>query len=136
VNFKRFSASHSQSARKVHTPISFPLKGLDIGEFMIPVPTEQETALVARATQDPKITKGRFDDAMTPPYRYNAYAVMRHLGQTLTSGHYTALVRDPGRGCWRQFNDEKVVDFDPAMLPHDRRLQNEQAYIVFFERAL
>lgn len=71
---------------------------------------------------------------MNGPYIYNAYAVIRHLGSTLGSGHYVAMVKDKSRGCWRQFNDERVADFEPGNLPPSERLQNEKAYIVFYER--
>lgn len=71
---------------------------------------------------------------MKPPYRYDAYAVMRHLGGTMGSGHYIALVEDKSRGRWRQFNDDMTNDFSPDLLPPRDRLQNEQAYIVFYQR--
>lgn len=138
VHFKRFSASRNESARKVRTPISFPLEGnggLDLGPYMLPPPTSEE---VAQAIRDRGVESVKrdcaLDESMTAPYRYNAYAVMRHIGSTLHSGHYVALVKDSGRGCWREFNDERVTDFDPAALPPARSLQNEEAYIVFFER--
>jgi ubiquitin carboxyl-terminal hydrolase 8 len=76
------------------------------------------------------------DPTMQPPYLYDAYAVMRHIGTTLTSGHYTCLAKDRPRGCWRQFNDTWVGDFDPERLSERDRLQNEMAYIVFYERKL
>lgn len=135
VHFKRFSASHTESARKIRTPIDFPINGLDLEPFMLPPPTAEE---VNQAVRDRGIESVRkdcaLDDAMTPPYRYSCYAVMRHIGQTLHSGHYVALVKDTGRQCWKLFNDEKVADFDPRALRRGDELQNEQAYIVFFER--
>ena len=73
--------------------------------------------------------------AMLPPYTYDAYAVMRHLGGTMGSGHYIALVQDRARGCWREFNDDRVTDFRPGELSYQKRLQNECAYIVFFQRS-
>ncbi|SLM36977.1 ubiquitin c-terminal [Lasallia pustulata] len=120
VHFKRFSASKTESARKVHTPIDFPLHGLDIGPYMTP------PAPVANADSDL---------ATTPPYLYDAYAVMRHLGQSGNGGHYISLVKDSARGCWRKFDDDRVTDFDPSKLKSDQRLQNEQAYLVFYVRS-
>lgn len=71
---------------------------------------------------------------MTRPFRYDAYAVMRHLGASMGSGHYIGIVRDAARGCWREFNDERIGDFRPEELSWERRLQNEMAYIVFYQR--
>lgn len=123
IHFKRFSASKTESARKVHTPIDFPIHGLNMDPYMAP------TSLPATTTD------GIVDAAITPPFQYDAYAVMRHIGQSGNGGHYVALVRDAGRGCWRKFDDEKAVDFDPHKLRSDQRLQNEHAYIVFYGRS-
>lgn len=124
VHFKRFSASKTESARKVHTPIDFPLHGLDMGPYMIPPASSGNLDLDARN-----------DPATTPPYLYDAYAVMRHLGQSGNGGHYISLVKDSARGCWRKFDDDRVTDFDPNKLKSDQRLQNEQAYLVFYVRS-
>ena len=125
VHFKRFSASKTESARKVHTPIDFPLHGLAMEPYM--APTQADPKDLADRVPEP---------AVTPPFRYDAYAVMRHLGQTGNGGHYIALVKDPARGCWRKFDDTHATDFDPGKLRPEQRLQNEQAYIVFYGRAV
>lgn len=136
VHFKRFSASHTEKARKVRTPIEFPLHGLDLAPFMLPPTTpKEEDYIISYAKDGPtQLAALKEDPAMNGPYIYNAYAVMRHLGNTLSSGHYIAMVKDRSRGCWRQFNDERVADFEPEKLGKGERLQNEQAYIVFYER--
>ena len=127
VHFKRFSASKTESARKVHTPIHFPLHGLDLEPYMIPP---------SKKIDSDAMTDGeRMDQATTPPYVYDAYAVMRHLGQSGSGGHYIALVRDAARGCWRKFDDDRVTDFDPGKLRSEHKLQNEQAYLVFYGRS-
>ena len=123
IHFKRFSASKTESARKVHTPIDFPLHGLNMGPYM------------ASTQIEPKSSDAKVDPAITPPFQYDAYAVMRHLGQTGNGGHYISLVRDAARACWRKFDDEKATDFEPAKLKPEQRLQNEQAYIVFYGRS-
>lgn len=123
IHFKRFSASKTESIRKVHTPIDFPLHGLNMEPLM------------ANTRLDLKSDDDVVDPATTPPFMYDAYAVMRHLGQTGNGGHYIALVRDAARGCWRKFDDERVTDFDPNKLRPENRLQNEQAYIVFYGRS-
>ncbi len=131
VHLKRFSAGHAESARKVRTPIEFPLQGLDLEPYMLPSPTTEELHHAAKVYGPENI---KTEPSMTPPYVYDAYAVMRHVGTTLTSGHYIGLVKDTARGCWKQYNDHRVDDFDPNRLSDRDRLQNEQAYIVFYQR--
>ena len=132
VHFKRFSASRTESARKVRTPVDFPLHGLDLAPYMLPPPSREDAEFIARKYGPEQLKP---DPAMSPPQMYDTYAVMRHLGTTMTSGHYVALVKDQARQCWRQFNDARVDDFEPAGLREGAKLQNEQAYIVFFQRA-
>lgn len=124
VHFKRFSASKTQSARKIHTPIEFPLHGLRMDDFVIshPPPPPPEPGM-------PPTT-----GATVPPFTYDAFAVLRHLGSSMGSGHYISLVRDAERQCWRKFDDDRATDFNPRELRPRDRLQNEQAYIVFYER--
>ncbi len=132
IHFKRFSASKTESARKVHTPIDFPLHGLNMEPYMIPAPSPEVARQVAKISGgDGRVV----DPAITPPYQYDAYAVMRHLGQSGNGGHYISLVKDSTRGCWRKFDDERATDFDPSKLRNDQRLQNEQAYLVFYVRS-
>lgn len=130
VHFKRFSASKTESARKVHTPINFPLHGLNMEPYMLP-----STSGSAKNQNQSSTTDDLFDAAITPPYLYDAYAVMRHIGQSGGGGHYISLVRDAPRGCWRKFDDERVTDFDSSKLKPEHKLQNEQAYLVFYGRA-
>ncbi|KAL6709979.1 ubiquitin-specific protease doa4 [Coniothyrium glycines] len=136
IHFKRFSASRTESARKVRTPVHFPLQGLDMGPFVEPPMTPVEEVYVAQNARDgaAQLAGVKADLTMNGPFVYNAYAVIWHIGATLGSGHYTAFVKDKSRGCWRSFNDDKLVDFEPGNLPSTSRLQNEKAYIVFYER--
>lgn len=131
IHFKRFSSGHGERARKVHTPVEFPLQGLDLGRYMLP-PPDPRTAHYVDSKYGSKALEAPIE--MTPPYRYDAYAVTRHIGGTMTSGHYISLVEDQARGCWREFNDDVVHDFHPEHLSPSKRLQNEQAYIVFYRR--
>ncbi|CAI7657835.1 unnamed protein product [Penicillium glandicola] len=124
VHFKRFSASKTQSARKIHTPIEFPLHGLRMDDFVIPYPHPP-----APEPGMPPTT-----GATVPPFNYDAFGVLRHLGSSMGSGHYVSLVRDAERQCWRKFDDERATDFNPRDPRARDRLQNEQAYIVFYER--
>ncbi|KAL4803741.1 hypothetical protein BDV18DRAFT_144348 [Aspergillus unguis] len=121
VHFKRFSASKTQSARKIHTPVDFPLHGFRMDDFVF--------------SQQKQNSDGPDTISATePPFAYDAYGVLRHLGSSMGSGHYISLVRDASRQCWRKFDDGRATDFVPRDLPFKDRLQNEQAYIVFYER--
>lgn len=122
VHFKRFSASKTQSVRKVHTQIDFPLHGLNMEPYIF-------------SSRDRQGSEEN-DPAITPPFVYDAYAVMRHLGSSGNGGHYVSLCKDTARGCWRKFDDDRVSDFDPARLRTSDRLQNEDAYLVFYGRAV
>ena len=121
VHFKRFEMRKGD-AKKVHTPIYFPLHGLDLEEYMV--------------RSDQSWSDQHQEIATTPPYLYDAYAVMRHIGSSGNGGHYISLVRDAARSCWRKYDDDRVNDFDPAKLKGDKILQNEQAYLVFYGRAV
>ncbi|KAK8244819.1 ubiquitin carboxyl-terminal hydrolase 2 [Phyllosticta capitalensis] len=135
IHFKRFSASHTESARKVRTQIEFPLNGLDVSPFVLPPLTESEEQFLVRRPDGPETLRNlKADDRMTPPYRYSAYAVLRHHGSALNSGHYTACLKDTARGCWWHFNDQTVRDFNPDNVRGDDRLQSNAAYLVFYER--
>lgn len=123
IHFKRFAASKHEKAKKIHTPIEFPLYGLSMDDFVIPRPP-------AAPDQD-----GKIDAATTAPYSYDAYGVLRHLGNSGDGGHYISIVKDQGRGCWRRFDDERHYDVDPNKLGSRDRLQNAEAYIVFYQRA-
>ena len=123
IHFKRFSASKTESARKIHTPIDFPLYGLNMDKYMI---SRSPLAITDGET--------KVDAAITPPFSYDAYGVLRHLGSTGNGGHYISMVRDPGRGIWRRYDDERTADFDPAKLAARDRLTNHEAYIVFYQR--
>ena len=130
VHFKRFEMQKGQSAKKVHTPIGFPLFGLNMEPYMIPQASKEAHD---RSRMDEPIR----DAATTPPFLYDAYAVMRHLGTSGNGGHYISLVRDAARGnIWRKFDDERVTDFDPNKLKPDHRLQNGEAYLVFYGKAV
>ena len=129
VHFKRFEMRKGENARKVHTPIQFPLFGLNMDPYMIPP--------APKMAPDPRALEEPMDPATTPPYLYDAYAVMRHIGSSGNGGHYISLVRDAARNnIWRKFDDERVNDFDPNKLKPANILQNEQAYLVFYGRAV
>lgn len=131
IHFKRFEMRRGESAKKVHTPINFPLFGLNMEPYMIP------PSLKPSNRNSDRTVETYADPATTPPYLYDAYAVMRHIGSSGDGGHYISLVRDAARGnIWRKFDDERVTDFDPSKMKPGQGLQNGQAYIVFYGRAV
>lgn len=132
VGLKRFK-THPRTGdqRKLHTAVRFPLHGLDMEEFIIPQPSPQEAQEIA-AQYGPEALKT--DVSLTPPYVYDCYAVVRHMGESTRSGHYTAAVKDRARGCWRYFNDTTATDFQPEELSSSRALDNDNAYLMFYQR--
>lgn len=131
IHFKRFRAGKGESAKKVCTQIEFPLENFKVDPYVLSPPDATEASAIAH---DYGTAALKTDVSTTPPYTYEAYAVMRHIGTTLTSGHYTCLARDRAKGCWRHYNDTAIGDFDPEKLATKDRLQNEMAYIVFYQR--
>ena len=125
IHFKRFASSKFERSKKIHTPIDFPIRELIMDDFVI---ARQHPAV---PDQDGKMES----PATTPPFNYDAYGVIRHLGNTGDGGHYISIVKDPGRGVWRKFDDERHYDLEPNKLSTRDRLQNGEAYIVFFQRA-
>lgn len=144
IHFKRFSASKTERARKIHTPIEFPLHGLTMDRFVAYDKKKPHLVNGSSSGSNHSLSNGSShgsdasttgpDPAVTPPFSYDCYAVLRHLGNSGDGGHYVSLVKDSGRGCWRKFDDEKHYDFEPTQLNSRDRLQNGEAYILFFQR--
>ncbi|KAF7192997.1 Ubiquitin carboxyl-terminal hydrolase 4 [Pseudocercospora fuligena] len=131
VALKRFKQNARGDQRKIHTAVRFPLQGLDMEEFVLPPPSPQEAVEIATQHGADAL---KTDVTLTPPYIYDAYAVVRHLGDTTRSGHYTCAVKDKARGCWRYFNDTRHSDFHPENVSARQALDNDQAYLVFYQR--
>jgi ubiquitin carboxyl-terminal hydrolase 8 len=127
LHFKRFIKSSNGRSHKLHTEVDFPLYGLDIGGYMIPRPLP--------SNNPPNVTE-RPDPATIPPFTYDAYGVIRHLGTRTDSGHYVALVKDAARGRWYKFDDENVRGVDVESVRGRERVQGQEAYIVFYERSV
>ena len=87
ICLRRFRYLPNGDQRKIHTAVRFPLEGLDMEEFMLPHPEGKEAqAIIADYGPDALKT----DISLTPPYVYDAYAVVRHRGNNTRSGHYIA----------------------------------------------
>ena len=119
VHLKRFHMDGG-SARKDARIVDFLLlKGLDLGPWMLPQPREDGVGMGPMGGKAP-------DQSIAGPFRYNAYAVVEHLGRGLHSGHYIALVHDRPRGVWRRFDDSVVTD--------RQTIRPDGAYLIFYER--
>ncbi|KAH7289861.1 hypothetical protein KP509_30G021800 [Ceratopteris richardii] len=105
LHLKRFHGSGSFSFRKNDTPVSYPLEGLDLTDYL------------ARATPRRQYY----------PHgaRYDLYAVCNHSG-SLGYGHYTAQCKDAD-GLWYSFNDSSVSTLsEPSIV-------SSSAYILFYQ---
>ena len=131
VALKRFKQNARGEQRKLSTAVRFPLTGLDMEEFILPQPSPSEVQEIARDYGHDTL---KIDDSLSPPYVYDAYAVVRHMGSTTTSGHYTCVARDQARGCWRIFNDTQHRNIKPETLSPNEALDNNQAYFIFYQR--
>ncbi|KAF0690341.1 Aste57867_18272 [Aphanomyces stellatus] len=83
VHLKRFryaQNSYFVHRDKINTLVTFPIEGLDMGEFVIG-PTDPNASTV-----------------------YDLYAVSEHSGG-LGGGHYTAKAKNPRNNKWYSFND-------------------------------
>jgi ubiquitin carboxyl-terminal hydrolase 8 len=138
IHFKRFSASKTESARKIHTPIDFPLYGLSMDHYVIPRPLPAPTTNGHHDDHHPNGDKSPpAEPATSPPFTYDAYGVLRHIGSSGNGGHYVSLVKDPGRSCWRKYDDERTVDFEPGRIKDPRdKVASGEAYIVFYQRSV
>jgi len=76
--------------QKLDDLVTFPLKDLDLGEFVLN-PADKDRAM------------------------YDLYAVSEHSGG-LGGGHYTATALDDNTGVWYHYNDSVVTRADPATI--------------------
>jgi len=83
IHFKRFSYG-GDFADKVKTPVSFPLTGLDLSQYLVNE-ENQENCI------------------------YDLYGVSNHSG-FLAGGHYTAYVKSLTNGKWYEMDDTDVTE--------------------------
>ncbi|KAJ7117734.1 hypothetical protein C8R44DRAFT_200951 [Mycena epipterygia] len=120
IHLKRFEI-HGRFSDKIDTAVDYPLKSLDLTNFMPPPlpPGADKSQLnggVPMSPDDPR--------AQLPPYKYNLYGVTNHSGN-LTSGHYTAFIAD--RDGWKSCDDSSIR-------PVDEKQNNQRAYVLFYKR--
>ncbi|THH02988.1 hypothetical protein EW145_g6625 [Phellinidium pouzarii] len=118
IHFKRFTTK-GHFTDKLETFVDFPLKGLDLTNYMpppLPPGTERKPSAPI-SLDDPR--------SQIPPYRYDLYAVTNHFG-TLSSGHYTAFINS--RGNWLYCDDSRIVAADA------REVVGKPAYVLYYKR--
>ncbi|KAN0132816.1 hypothetical protein V8E53_009487 [Lactarius tabidus] len=118
IHFKRFSFK-GPFTDKIEKHIDFPLKGLDLTNYMPPPlpPGADRTGMHMYPPDDPR--------SQIPPYRYDLYAVTNHFG-SLSSGHYTAFIAS--RGGWLYCDDSRVT---PA---NAKDVVGKPAYVLYYKR--
>ncbi|KAI0628038.1 cysteine proteinase [Trametes polyzona] len=116
IHLKRFSAK-GPFTDKIETTVEFPLKGLDLTNYMPPPLPPGVSGGSPLSPDDPR--------CQIPPYRYDLYGVTNHFG-TLSTGHYTAFIAS--RGGWLYCDDSRVT---PA---EAKDVVGKPAYILFYKR--
>ncbi|KAI0352107.1 cysteine proteinase [Trametes cingulata] len=116
IHLKRFSAK-GPFTDKIETFVEFPLKGLDLTNYMPPPLPPGVSGGSQLSLDDPR--------CQVPPYRYDLYGVTNHFG-TLSTGHYTAFIAS--RGGWLYCDDSRVTSADA------KDVVGKPAYILFYKR--
>ncbi|KAH9944957.1 cysteine proteinase [Epithele typhae] len=116
IHLKRFSVK-GPFTDKVETFVEFPLRGLDLTNYMPPPLPPGATGAPSLPQDDPR--------CQLPPYRYDLYGVTNHFG-TLSGGHYTAFIAS--RGGWLYCDDSRVSPADA------KDVVGKPAYILFYKR--
>ncbi|KAL9112096.1 MAG: hypothetical protein Q9227_003473 [Pyrenula ochraceoflavens] len=112
---------------KIRSLINYPLYGLNLDEFVYGAHEPPPSASSSSKSEIP-------DMAVTPPFTFDCYGIVRHHGDGPHSGHYTTLARDFGRGTWRSFNDTQTFDFDPLRSKYRDEWCTSDTYILFYQR--
>ena len=134
IHLERFA----YNARKITTPISFPLSGLELGGLLPPMALAYPSPYELHVPHEPGTS-------------YELYAAVCHHGED-GSGHYTTLVRrrycrirerrkhgcDSAEGLseeerWIEIDDETVTPLETADGLDDALLRAEEtAYLLFY----
>jgi ubiquitin carboxyl-terminal hydrolase 8 len=128
----------NRALQKDRSRLEFPLRDLDMGPYCMP---SSERGI---SDSDPDASNiANNDHHFRPPFKYDLYAVICHVGRQLKSGHYVAYVRDQDSDdptAWIKFNDihADAVRIYPGSDILDFLYGNgkcdEQAYLLFYQR--
>lgn len=118
IHLKRFSHK-GVFTDKIETVVDFPLRGLDLTNYMPPAlpPGMHNGSANGIGTDDPRV--------QTPPYKYDLYGVTNHFGN-LSNGHYTAFIAS--RGGWVYCDDSRVTPTDA------KDIVGRPAYVLYYKR--
>ncbi|OAX40329.1 cysteine proteinase [Rhizopogon vinicolor AM-OR11-026] len=116
IHLKRFSHK-GMFTDKIETVVDFPLKGLDLTNYMPPAPPPGVAPVNGMGTDDPRV--------QMPPYKYDLYGVTNHFG-SLSNGHYTAFIAS--RGGWVYCDDSRVTPTDA------KEVVGRPAYVLYYKR--
>ncbi|KAG1735883.1 uncharacterized protein EDB91DRAFT_1143324 [Suillus paluster] len=118
IHLKRFSHK-GVFTDKIETVVDFPLKGLDLTNYMPPAlpPGMHNSSASGIGIDDPRV--------QTPPYKYDLYGVTNHFGN-LSNGHYTAFIAS--RGGWLYCDDSRVTPTDA------KDIVGRPAYVLYYKR--
>ena len=111
IHLKRFfqEKAHFHTFEKDESQVDFPLEGLDLSEY---VHLGEGAGLETRCI-------------------YDLYAVSHHFGR-LSSGHYTAHVRNANNGYWYEMDDSRATMVAQTTKTAEPLLQGNSAYILFY----
>ncbi|RHZ23207.1 hypothetical protein DYB37_001619 [Aphanomyces astaci] len=119
IQLKRFQYT-ATSRKKLRHLVQFPLKGLDLTEFL--VRSSPDSGL-----QNWQFLGGKLAPDQVPAAVYDLYAVVNHIG-VLGGGHYVATVLSESDKRWKCFNDHQCRDID------EKDVVTPSAYILFYIR--
>lgn len=126
IQLKRFHYSPRYET-KLSQLVEFPLRGLDVSEFMTKRRHERPdlyywTHLGGRLGPRTESNKSSRESTV-----YDLYAVVNHMG-ALGAGHYLANVYSQRDKRWKCFNDHQCRDVD------ERDIVTSSAYLLFYAR--
>ncbi|KAG9313137.1 hypothetical protein JVU11DRAFT_6587 [Chiua virens] len=116
IHLKRFSVK-GLFTDKIETIVDFPLKALDLTNYMPPPLPPAMRKIPTSAVDDPRV--------QVPPYRYDLYAITNHFG-SLSNGHYTAFVAS--QSGWRYCDDSRITNVD------SKEVVGRPAYVLYYKR--
>ncbi|KAF8555660.1 cysteine proteinase [Imleria badia] len=124
IHLKRFSVK-GPFTDKIETVVDFPLKSLDLTNYMPPpfppdMRKNAERPTPTSAANDPRL--------QVPPYKYDLYGVTNHFG-SLSNGHYTAFVASPSSPTgWVYCDDSRITPIEP------KEAVGRPAYVLYYKR--
>ena len=136
--FQRFRSTGPRSQKNA-ARVSFPTHNLDMSPYWI----EPKDRTINSAEDGEVARIASSDRHFQGPFLYDCYAVICHVGSTLTAGHYISYVRDESSADptdWIKFDDACVTPIKVGSNQKEDYLEKlyhsktQQAYMVFYKR--